>query len=95
MLPIRRDKEPKQTLPIQSAGRAEENLPQSDSGIPEADRADAMRRQRHDRFLGGREILGAYPLHGPLEQRDRRIRPIGKKEATRLRISKPWTRSPN
>lgn len=59
--------------------RKEENLPQSGAGIPETDRADAMRRQRHDRVLGGREILGADPLHGPLEQRDRRLRPIGQK----------------
>ena len=77
VLPIRRDKEPKQALPLQSAGRAAENLPQSGARLPEADRANAMRRQRHDRVLGGGQILGADPLHGPLEQRDRRLWPFG------------------
>ena len=44
-LPIRRDKEPKQALPIQSARRAEENLPQlGGPRLPEDDRADAPRR---------------------------------------------------
>ena len=42
---MRRDKEPKQALPIQSARRAEENLPQlGGPRLPEDDRADAPRR---------------------------------------------------
>lgn len=40
-----------------------------------------MRRLGHDRVLGKQDVLGADPLHGPLEQRDRRIRTL--KEARR------------
>lgn len=76
MLQIRRHKVEKQALCLQKAGRAEEDLPELRDGLSECRRAATMRRQRHDRLLGRREILGAHALHGPLEQRDRRLRPI-------------------
>lgn len=50
-------------------------------GVPEPalgglghNEADGGRRQRHDGVLGQREILGAHPLHGPLQQFDRILR---------------------
>lgn len=73
MLQVRRDQIGKQALRLQKAGGSEENLPQRGDGVPERRRAAAMRRQRHDRLLGEREILGAHALHGSLEQRDRRL----------------------
>ena len=76
MLQIRRHQIEKQALRLQKARGAEENLPQRGHGLAQRRRPAPMRRQRHDGLLGRRKILGADALYGPLEQRDRRLRPI-------------------
>ena len=66
----------KQSLRLQKARGAEENLPQRGHGLAQRRRPAPMRRRRHDGLLGRRKMLGANALHGPLERRDRRLRPI-------------------
>ncbi len=79
VLPLHGDQIPKQTLQVQSPWRAEEDVPEPGARLAQAHRPAAMRRLRHDGLLGRGEILGTHPLHGPLERRDNRIRPIFEK----------------
>ena len=79
VLPLRGHQVRGQALQVQGPRRAQEDVPEPRAGLATAHRPDAMRGKRHDGLLGRREVLGAHPVHGPLERRDRRLRPVFEK----------------